>query len=331
MPDDSSMYNSFAYAKSTKPSRVHPTIYDSSFSTHREKSQDSCTDSELVDEPHFHERQDKRLRIEPQLGEHLDGGDRRTRKGESGPHVCGMCSRSYTRHEHLSRHELSHTKAKSFPCTECNLVFARRDLLLRHQQKLHMIRSENSDTRSSSRENITGCDNERGSFTRGYAQMLDTVESIWGRAQRTSQPRGRTPERAERSPYSQSSPDSSRASSSSSVRTMIDERLEWAHQDRVRAVGRNNPVQQSPFHRHSPFYSEFANEKSLAPVSHGMFVCECCPKKPKKFDTEDDLRYAIDATSLQSVSNIMADGVQVPRIDEAVLLRLLSRSVQNQK
>jgi hypothetical protein len=23
---------------------------------------------------------------------------------------------------------------------------------------------------------------------------------------------------------------------------------------------------------------------------HGMYICECCPKKPKKFDTEDDLR-----------------------------------------
>ena len=54
------------------------------------------------------------------------------------PHVCGTCSRSFARLEHLKRHERSHTKEKPFECPECTRCFARRDLLLRHQQKLHM-------------------------------------------------------------------------------------------------------------------------------------------------------------------------------------------------
>jgi hypothetical protein len=27
-----------------------------------------------------------------------------------------------------------------------------------------------------------------------------------------------------------------------------------------------------------------------------MYVCECCPKEPKEFDNEEDLRYAISFT-----------------------------------
>jgi hypothetical protein len=37
----------------------------------------------------------------------------------------------------LIRHTRSHTKKKPFECQECARCFARRDLLLRHQQKLH--------------------------------------------------------------------------------------------------------------------------------------------------------------------------------------------------
>ena len=72
--------------------------------------------------------------------------------------------------------------------------------------------------------------------------------------------RGRTPERVEHSRYSPRSGPSSRANSTSSVRSMIDERLEWAHQDRMRSVSRDRSVPASPFHENSPFYAEFAKE-----------------------------------------------------------------------
>ena len=39
--------------------------------------------------------------------------------------------------EHLRRHERSHTKEKPFSCGVCQRKFSRRDLLLRHAQKLH--------------------------------------------------------------------------------------------------------------------------------------------------------------------------------------------------
>ncbi|KAI9876670.1 MAG: hypothetical protein M1830_005985 [Pleopsidium flavum] len=68
------------------------------------------------------------------------------------PHVCGTCSRSFARLEHLKRHERSHTKEKPFECPECTRCFARRDLLLRHQQKLHMTTTPSSRPRSGRRE-----------------------------------------------------------------------------------------------------------------------------------------------------------------------------------
>lgn len=51
--------------------------------------------------------------------------------------VCTTCTRAFARHEHLKRHERSHTKEKPFNCGVCQRKFSRRDLLLRHAQKLH--------------------------------------------------------------------------------------------------------------------------------------------------------------------------------------------------
>ncbi|KAK0827817.1 hypothetical protein LTR91_002269 [Friedmanniomyces endolithicus] len=72
------------------------------------------------------------------------------------PHVCGTCSRSFARLEHLKRHERSHTKEKPFECPECTRCFARRDLLLRHQQKLHMTNPASSRPRTGRRESVSG-------------------------------------------------------------------------------------------------------------------------------------------------------------------------------
>ncbi|KAK4141417.1 fungal-specific transcription factor domain-containing protein [Dichotomopilus funicola] len=71
------------------------------------------------------------------------------------PHVCGTCSRSFARLEHLKRHERSHTKEKPFQCPECARCFARRDLLLRHQQKLHQTTTPSSRPRNR-RESASG-------------------------------------------------------------------------------------------------------------------------------------------------------------------------------
>jgi hypothetical protein len=48
--------------------------------------------------------------------------------------VCGICSKSYKRPEHLRRHLLSHSSWRPYVCTTCKSSFQRSDVLRRHQQ-----------------------------------------------------------------------------------------------------------------------------------------------------------------------------------------------------
>ncbi|KAI0480994.1 hypothetical protein GGR56DRAFT_664379 [Xylariaceae sp. FL0804] len=50
---------------------------------------------------------------------------------------CQFCSTAFSRSEHRSRHERSHTKERPFGCMKCRSTFVRRDLLLRHDRTVH--------------------------------------------------------------------------------------------------------------------------------------------------------------------------------------------------
>ena len=54
-------------------------------------------------------------------------------------HHCHRCGRSFARHEHLQRHERSHTKEKPYRCLECTSAFTRKDLLTRHDRLCHSV------------------------------------------------------------------------------------------------------------------------------------------------------------------------------------------------
>ncbi|KAF2214206.1 hypothetical protein CERZMDRAFT_66334 [Cercospora zeae-maydis SCOH1-5] len=48
-------------------------------------------------------------------------------------HKCYLCSRTYERHDHLSRHLKSHDNERAYKCLECGKGFNRADLLNRHR------------------------------------------------------------------------------------------------------------------------------------------------------------------------------------------------------
>ncbi|PGH01247.1 hypothetical protein AJ80_09031 [Polytolypa hystricis UAMH7299] len=62
------------------------------------------------------------------------------KKAASAPekkYKCQFCNRAFSRSEHRSRHERSHTKERPFKCLKCRSTFVRRDLLLRHDRTVH--------------------------------------------------------------------------------------------------------------------------------------------------------------------------------------------------
>jgi hypothetical protein len=105
--------------------------------------------------------------------------------------------------------------------------------------------------------------------------------------------RGRSRERVDRTLHHRQAPFASRASSASSVRSMIDERLEWAQQDRMRSASRNQSPPESPFHQHSPFYADFAKVSGPKYLPYSVYTCECCPADPQSFNTRESLEYVL--------------------------------------
>lgn len=64
-------------------------------------------------------------------------------------HRCMICSKTFKRHWHLTRHEQSHSSDRPFKCPLCVRVFARQDTLSRHLTSHAKARRRTSSTQSS--------------------------------------------------------------------------------------------------------------------------------------------------------------------------------------
>ncbi|ANB13203.1 hypothetical protein AWJ20_1485 [Sugiyamaella lignohabitans] len=71
-------------------------------------------------------------RIIPAKQQKHSGGGSNNKK-----YRCCYCDRAFSRSEHRTRHERSHTKERPFHCPKCPSTFVRRDLLLRHDRTVH--------------------------------------------------------------------------------------------------------------------------------------------------------------------------------------------------
>ncbi|KAI0377765.1 hypothetical protein F5Y04DRAFT_172730 [Hypomontagnella monticulosa] len=65
------------------------------------------------------------------MSANMEGGN--IRRGKQ----CPYCDRSFSRSEHLSRHERSHRNERPYQCTSCNASFSRQDTFKRHQSRYH--------------------------------------------------------------------------------------------------------------------------------------------------------------------------------------------------
>ena len=64
--------------------------------------------------------------------------------------------------------------------------------------------------------------------------------------------------------------------------------LSRAHHQR--GLSENEPTQHRKMSEDSLAHSR---QNSVSNKIQGLFICECCPKKPKKFDSEEELRYVL--------------------------------------
>ncbi|KAE9976109.1 hypothetical protein BLS_002251 [Venturia inaequalis] len=106
-----------------------------------------------------------------------------TRKAGGAPekkYKCQFCNRAFSRSEHRSRHERSHTKERPFKCQKCKSTFVRRDLLLRHDRTVHAkdggvpLHSE-SKRRIAAKPTETAAAKQQAAAAAAAAPTLDTA------------------------------------------------------------------------------------------------------------------------------------------------------------
>ncbi|GAB7347082.1 hypothetical protein MBLNU459_g3213t1 [Dothideomycetes sp. NU459] len=99
---------------------------------------------------------------------------------------CQFCNRAFSRSEHRSRHERSHTKERPFKCLKCRSTFVRRDLLLRHDRTVHAKDGGVPLQSDSKRRTVTKASPDAGpskpllGLDQGELDQMDATDGMFG-------------------------------------------------------------------------------------------------------------------------------------------------------
>ena len=91
---------------------------------------------------------------------------------------CCYCDRAFSRSEHRSRHERSHTKERPFHCPKCPSTFVRRDLLLRHDRTVHAKTQKPPSSASSTATTTTKAKASKATQAQSRVKRLEKMQPV---------------------------------------------------------------------------------------------------------------------------------------------------------
>lgn len=98
-------------------------------------------------------------------------------------YICSFCAKSFSRSEHRTRHERSHTGYKPFQCKICKHSFVRRDLVQRHIRTVHRIlllaNRKDIDNSNINKDGSTTTTTKKFTFVNNDNNSSDLEDSTW--------------------------------------------------------------------------------------------------------------------------------------------------------
>ena len=91
------------------------------------------------------------------------------------PYQCQICNKTFVLKQNLQEHVARHNKHQLVNCGQCNLRFSNKELLLKHQLEIHVVKSKiySDETAPSQNINVLDMTDEGGAQVASYEVTID--------------------------------------------------------------------------------------------------------------------------------------------------------------